>query len=122
MGFLDKAKAAANDLAAKADTAITQATAGGGQGETDRYVHDLGVLAYAEHSGQSVDHEARGRALAGLDEMRNQGRLGTMSLSEAPPPAPGTAGSNPTGPPPPPGAPPNHPRTPPPPPPPRSGM
>ncbi|MGB3684500.1 MAG: hypothetical protein WA991_01575 [Ornithinimicrobium sp.] len=62
MGFLDKAKAAATDLAAKADTAINQATAGGGQAETDRYLHDLGVAAYAEHTGSAVDREAHPRA------------------------------------------------------------
>lgn len=115
MGFLDKAKAAATDLAAKADTAINQATAGGGQAETDRYLHDLGVAAYAEHTGSAVDREAHTRALNGLDEMRSQGRIGTLSMSQAPPPAPGTAGPPPapgtSAPPPPPGA------TPPPPPP-----
>lgn len=118
MGFLDKARAAATDLAAKADGAINQATAGGGQTETDRYLHDLGVLAYAEHTGSAVDHEARSRALTGLDEMRSQGRLGALSLSQAPPPAPGMAT-----PPPAPGrsAPPRQPQAAPPPPPPAPG-
>lgn len=108
MGFLDKAKAAATDLAAKADTAINQATAGGGQAETDRLLHDLGVVTYAEHAGSPVDHEARTRTLKALDELSAQGRIGSLMLSPTPPPAPGAAGPPPppgsAGPPPPPGA------------------
>lgn len=99
MGFLDKAKAAANDLAAKADTAISQATSGNAQGETDRYLRDLGIATYAEHIGQPVDGEARTRALAGLDALKAQGALGSMNMSASPPPSPGASG-----PPPPPGA------------------
>ncbi len=99
MGFLDKAKAAANDLAAKADTAISQATSGNAQGETDRYLRDLGIATYAEHIGQPVDGEARTRALAGLDALTAQGQLGSMNMSASPPPSPGAGG-----PPPPPGA------------------
>ena len=99
MGFLDKAKAAANDLAAKADTAITQATSGNAQGETDRYLRDLGVATYAEHIGQPVDGEAMTRALAGLDALKAQGQLGSLNMSASPPPSPGASG-----PPPPPGA------------------
>jgi hypothetical protein len=100
MGFLDKARAAAGDLAAKADTALTQAAAGGGQGETDTYLRDLGIATYAEHCGQPVDGESRTRALAGLDALRQQGQLGSLTVSQPPPPAPGSVG----GPPPPPGA------------------
>lgn len=121
MGFLDKAKAAANDFAAKADTAFTSATGGGAQGETDRFLRDLGIATYAEHIGQPVDGEALTRALAGLDALKAQGQLGSMSMSASPPPSPGTGG-----PPPPPGStrppppPPSGPTPPPPPPPPSS--
>ncbi|HKJ12559.1 MAG TPA: hypothetical protein VJ976_09280 [Ornithinimicrobium sp.] len=126
MGFLDKAKAAATDFAAKADTALTQAASGASQGETDRYLRDLGVAAYAEHCGQPVDGESRTRALAGLDALREHGQLGSLAPSEPPPPAPGTAAAPPppgSPPPPPPGSAPPPPTgsssTPPPPPPPR---
>lgn len=119
MSFLDKAKAAANDLAAKADTAITQATGGGAQGETDRFLRDLGIATYAERIGQPVDGEGLTRALAGLDALKAQGQLGSMSMSASPPPSPGSGGAPPppgsTGPPPPPPS-----STPPPPPPPSS--
>ena len=48
MGFLDKAKAAANDLAAKADTALANSGMGGPGGATggqpDKLFRDLGVI------------------------------------------------------------------------------
>ncbi|MBA2697034.1 MAG: hypothetical protein H0U62_14635, partial [Actinobacteria bacterium] len=106
MGFLDKARATATDLAGKADHAINQATSGGGDRDQQRHLHDLGVLAYLEAQGRPVDEEARSRALSGLRELESQGRLGSLALSSSPPPAPG-AGS----PPPPPGG---HPAPPPP--------
>ncbi|UJH71714.1 hypothetical protein [Ornithinimicrobium sp. INDO-MA30-4] len=96
MGFLDKAKAAANDLAAKADTAINQATQSGGERETDRYLRDLGILAFRAERGEPVDEEARQRALKALSDFEQQGRLGSLHLSHTDPPPPG-------GPPPPPG-------------------
>lgn len=120
MGFLDKAKAAANDLAAKADSAITGATQGAGSADTTRWLRDLGVATYSEHIGQPVDGEARTRALAALDALMSQGQLGSLSMSSGPPPAPGMGGPPPppgsAGPPPPP---PSSGNTPPPPPPPR---
>lgn len=98
MGLLDKVKAAATDLAAKADSAITQAGQGGGDRDTDRHLRDLGVLTYLEHQGRPVDHQARQRALHALEELDRQGRLGSLAVSSPPPPAPG-----PGAPPPPPG-------------------
>ncbi len=95
MGFLDKAKAAANDLAAKADSAITGATQGTGSADTTRWLRDLGVATYAEHSGQPVDGEARTRALAALDALKAQGQLGSLTMSSEPPPAPGMSGPPP---------------------------
>lgn len=99
MGFLDKAKAAATDLARQADSALTQATQSGGQLETDRYLRDLGIIAFMEQQGRAVDEDARRRALDALREFESQGRLGSLALSSPPPPAPGTVA-----PPPPPGA------------------
>src|SRR5829696_5199936 len=58
MSFLERAKAAANDLAAKADVAMTQAgisTPGAPPGGGDRALRDLGVLAYLEATGRGVN-------------------------------------------------------------------
>ena len=101
MGFLDKAKAAANDLAAKADSAISNATQSTGGADTDRFLRDLGVATYAEHTGTPVDGEARVRAIAGLDALKAQGQLGSLNVSAEPPPAPGHGGTPPPPPPPP---------------------
>ena len=95
MGFLDKAKAAANDLAAKADSAITGATQSTGATDTNRWLRDLGIAAYSEHIGQPVDGEAHTRALAALDALKAQGQLGSLSMSADPPPAPGMSGPPP---------------------------
>ena len=53
MGFLDKAKAAASDLAAKADTALASSGLGGpgGPASPEKLLRDLGVLAYLEATG-----------------------------------------------------------------------
>ncbi|HET9021058.1 MAG TPA: hypothetical protein VFN34_04170 [Ornithinibacter sp.] len=133
MSFFERAKAAASDLAAKADVAMTQAginTPGAGGG-ADRALHDLGVIAYLEATGRSVDPADRERVLATLRELESSGRLGPLTVGPAPgapgappppPPPPGYVGdaqSAPPPPPPPPPAPPTAPpgSTPPPPPP-----
>lgn len=106
MGFLDKAKAAATDLTAKANTALSSSGAGGpsapGAGDVDRYFRDLGVLTYLEANGRSGDPEDRARVMAALQEMEARGAIRSLALHTAPPPAPGTAGAG--GFPPPPGA------------------
>jgi len=97
MGFLDKAKAAASDLAAKADTALGSSGLGGpkapGGGDSDRYFRDLGVLAYLEANGRPTDPEERLRVTAALQEMDARGAIRSFALHTAPPPAPGTAGA-----------------------------
>lgn len=94
MGFLDKAKAAANDLAAKADTALSGAgMAGPGGGDAERYFRDLGVLAYLEWSGRPAPSVDRERIMAVLREMDARGTIRSYALHTAPPPAPGTAPS-----------------------------
>src|SRR5665647_1154808 len=69
MGFLDKAKAAASDLAAKADSALNSSGAGGpkppGAGDVDKYFRDLGVLTYLEASGRAADAAERDRSPRG---------------------------------------------------------
>lgn len=109
MGFLDKARAAATDLAAKADTALGSAGLGGpgapsasAGAEADKYFRDLGVLAYQEATGHGSDGQERQRVMAALQDLESRGAIRTFALQSAPPPAPGTAGS--FAPPPPPGA------------------
>jgi hypothetical protein len=95
MGFLDKAKAAANDLAAKADTALGSSGLGGpkasGGGDADRYFHDLGVLAYLEANGRPADPDEHRRVMTALQEMDTRGAIPSFALHTAPPPQPGTA-------------------------------
>ena len=133
MSFFERAKAAANDLAAKADAEMkkagistpggTSVMGGAGGGGADRALRDLGVLSYLEATGRPASAEDKARVLATLRELESTGRLGQLSVSPAygapgaPPPPPGAAAAaaaaaaRSTAPPPPPGG------TPPPPPP-----
>src|SRR5512139_4051826 len=73
MGFLDKAKAAANDLAAKADTAMANAGLGGpGGASPERYFRDLGGIAYLEATGRTAPPEEKQRITAALTERRHR--------------------------------------------------
>lgn len=109
MGFLDKARAAANDLAAKADTALASSGLGGPGAGADRYFHDLGVLAYLEAEGRGFEPEERTRVLEALRGLDTRGEIRSFALHTATPapgsvpPPPGAAQTAP--PPPPPGAP-----------------
>jgi len=99
MGFLDKAKAAASDLAAKADSALNSSGTGGpkppGAGDVDKYFHDLGVLTYLEASGRAADAAERDRVMTALQELDSSGAIRSFGLHTAPPPAPGMAGAVP---------------------------
>jgi hypothetical protein len=95
VGFLDKAKAAASDLAAKADTALNS----GGPDPATLY-RDLGRMTYDEHAGRPVDADARARILAELTALDQQGRLAPQQAPAEPPPPPGAAAAG--SPPPPP--------------------
>ena len=117
MSFFERAKAAANDLAAKADAEMKKAgintpgspvgggspggagSAGGGGGVGDRALRDLGVLAYLEATGRPASAQDRDRVLAYLRDLESSGRLGPLTLTPTPPPPPAAYG----GPPPPPG-------------------
>ena len=131
MGFLDKAKAAANDLAAKADTAMAGSGLGGpggaSGGQPDKLFRDLGVLAYLEATGRQAPEGERERVMGTLREAEQAGRIPSFALQTAEagpgsvPPPPGAAAqqaarAHPPAPsmaPPPPGAPvPNAPVTP----------
>ncbi len=95
MGFLDKAKAAASDLAAKADTALNNAGAAGGPDPATLY-RDLGRMTYEEHAGRPVDAEAKARVLAVLADLDQLGRLNPQPTAPAaPPPPPGAAAAPP---------------------------
>ena len=113
MGFLDKAKAAATELSAKADAAMSQAGintpgTGGTSAGADRLLRDLGVLAYLEATGRPLPDGERERVMAGLREAEQQGDLGSFALRTSPPPPPGMSGAgagmsgSPVAPPPPP--------------------
>jgi hypothetical protein len=95
MSFLDKAKAAANDLAAKADTALGSSGMGGPKasaGDADAHFRDLGVLAYLEANGRPADPQAHQRVMTTLQEMDARGAIHSFALHTAPPPPPGTGG------------------------------
>lgn len=99
MGFLDKAKAAATDLASKADGKLSQAGLGGPGGDTDRLYRELGQLVYREHSGQPADPAARERLLSELTRL--EVHHASSAGGSGPPPPPGSGYG---GPPPPPGS------------------
>ena len=114
MGFLDKAKAAANDLAAKADTALASSGMGGPGGgpQPDKLFRDLGVLAYLEANGRPAPEGERDRVMGALREAEQRGAISSFALqtgAPAPgsvPPPPGAAAAMQAGqayPPPPPG-------------------
>ena len=106
MGFLDKAKAAATELSAKADQALaSQGLAGPAAAgkQADKYFRDLGVLAYLEATGRSGAAGERERIMAALQGFEGQGALPSFALQTAAPPPPGGAGYGaPAAPPPPP--------------------
>lgn len=98
MGFLDKAKAAAEQAMASVDGAL----AGGPTARSaDPHFHDLGVLAYLEATGRSPAESDRFRqdAVAALQALEGQVAL-NFAMSAAAPPPPGAAAQAP----PPPGA------------------
>ena len=113
MGLMDKARAAATDLAAKADTALGSSgmRPGASGGDADRYFRDLGVLAYLEATGRPASPEDRQRVMDALKDMDGRGAIGNLALQTSPapvPPPPGVATPPPppgggTAPPPPPG-------------------
>lgn len=113
MGFLDKAKAAANELAQKADTALASSGLGGPGATADRYLRDLGVLTYLETTGRPVPEADRERVMAALRDLEQRGEIGPLTLqttvqAAAVPPPPGAAAQAPPAPqaaPPPPAAP-----------------
>jgi len=94
MGLMDKARAAATDLATKAE-GMRPAASGG---DADRYLRDLGVLAYLEASGRPAPPDDRERVMGALRDMEARGAIGTLTLhTAAPPPPSGTVPPPPGG-------------------------
>ena len=97
MGFLDKAKAAANELAQKADTALAGSGLGGPGASADRYLRDLGVITYLEAAGRPVPEADRDRVMGALRDLEQRGEIGALTLqttaaqASAVPPPPGAA-------------------------------
>ena len=89
MSFFERAKAAANDLASKADVAMSNAGLNVPGMGGDRALRDLGVLAWLEATGRPVDPADRERVEAQLRELESAGRLGPLTVtSTCPAPAP----------------------------------
>jgi len=94
MGFLDKAKAAANELATKADTALASSgLSTPGATSPDKLLRDLGVIAYLEAAGRTAPAGERARVMQALQELESRNAL-TLTLQTTPgtsavPPPPG---------------------------------
>ena len=106
MGLLDRAKAAATDLAAKADTALSGAGASlAGTANPESLLRDLGVLTYLESTGREASPEERHRVMTELLEAEKVGVLRSFELRTAAPAAPPPPGAAAAVPPPPAAAP-----------------
>lgn len=112
MSFFEKAKAAASDLAAKADVAMTNAGVNVPGMGGDKALRDLGVVAWMDATGRPVADADRERVMATLRDLESSGRLGPLTLTPpapaygTPPPPPGAAAAGaPDAPPPPPSTP-----------------
>ena len=105
MGFLDKAKAAATDLAAKADTALNQSGLAGNTATNSKMsesqLRDLGVVAYLNATGRTVPPGEEERLVGALSAQEQQGELRTFAMATATPPPPGSIASGQAAPPPP---------------------
>ena len=98
MGFLDKAKAAANDLVSQMDSTFSGTNAGP---DPEKMFRDLGMLTYRRHTEREVAPADVDRLVTALQEVERSGRALNFSQVTMGPPPPGAAGSAP---PPPPGA------------------
>ncbi len=79
MGFMDKAKEAAEDL--KASFASTEVR------DSEQSYRDLGMLAYLTTTGRPIDEADRQRLINTLWTIEQQGKLPAFRLVTSPPPA-----------------------------------
>ena len=80
MGFMDKAKEAADDL--KASFASTEVR------DSEQAYRDLGMLAYLTATGRPIDEADRQRVVNTLWAIEQQGKLPAFRLVTSPPPPP----------------------------------
>jgi hypothetical protein len=97
MGFMDKAKGAADDLRAS--------FAGGGARDSEQQYRDLGMIAYLTATGRPIDEADRQRLINQLWSTEQAGRLPAFRLLTPPPAPPRPVPPVQTAPPPPPPAP-----------------
>lgn len=99
MGFLDRAKQAANDFAAQMDTTFS------GQQPAqnpEKLFRDLGMLTYLQRTDREVDQADVDRLMQGLLTVEQSGHALSFAQVTKGPPPPG-AGGPASAPPPPPG-------------------
>ncbi|MFN8190237.1 MAG: hypothetical protein U0R78_07310 [Nocardioidaceae bacterium] len=101
MGFLDKAKAAANDLKASVDQQLSSSNA---SRDAEKHYRDLGMLAYLKETGRPIVDADWQRVFEALRAMESQGVITSFALQTTPPPPPGAVAAGQAAPPPPPGA------------------
>lgn len=117
MSFFDRAKAAATDLAAKADQAMSNAGIAGspmgappaahpGASEADGALRDYGLILWREQHGHPIDATERERVVGVLRRLDGAGQLAALRVGAPPPPTGGGlfGGPSTAPPPPPPGA------------------
>ena len=80
MGFMDKAKEAADDL--KASFASTEVR------DSEQAYRDLGMLAYLTATSRPIDEADRQRVVNTLWAIEQQGKLPAFRLVTSPPPPP----------------------------------
>jgi hypothetical protein len=80
MGFMDKAKEAADDL--KASFASTEVR------DSEQSYRDLGMLAYLTATGRPIDEADRQRLVTTLWAIEQQGKMPAFRLLTSPPPPP----------------------------------
>ncbi|MDO9498364.1 MAG: hypothetical protein Q7J48_21840, partial [Nocardioides sp.] len=86
MGFMDKAKAAADNLAAKADTAFANSGLGGPGAAVspERLLRDLGVVTFLEATGRPTPEGERERLMSALSGLEAAGTLPPLVLQTTP--------------------------------------
>ena len=80
MGFMDKAKEAAEDL--KASFATTEVR------DSEQAYRDLGMIAYLTTTGRPIDEADRQRLVNSLWALEQQAKLPPFRLVTSPPPPP----------------------------------